>query len=252
MLRTGAAAAPLAVVVGSRYVVCMRAAILGTGEVGQSIATRLLENGHEAIIAGRSRDSETGTAWATAMTHRGYSTHCLEYAEAVTWAAAAGADAVVFLCVRGSAVSGVLEAIAPVVEGMILVDVTNGLSFPDGGPLELLVANNDSLGELIQRALPRTSVVKALNTVGSHTMTHPREIGSGHFAPIAGNDPAAKERVRTILQDEFDWETVIDLGEISAARGMEAYLHLWLHLWKHVGHARFNIAIVAGEQPQDG
>ena len=88
-------------------------------------------------------------------------------------------------------------------------------------------------------------MVKALNTVNSHIMTHPGELASlEHILPIAGNDDKAKATVRGILEGDFGWKHVVDLGDIPAARAMEAYLHLWLRIWNAVGHARFNVGVV--------
>jgi 8-hydroxy-5-deazaflavin:NADPH oxidoreductase len=77
-------------------------------------------------------------------------------------------------------------------------------------------------------------------------MTHPEELGGNHAVFVAGNDESDRRRVRAILEGSFGWNTVIDLGDLTAARATESYMHLWLRLWAHTGHAQFNIAIVSG------
>lgn len=216
----------------------MKTAVLGTGDVGRSLATGLLTAGHEVTIAGRSATSAGIAAWLADIPESARAR-----ARGADYAGAAATAEVVFLCVRGEVALDVVREIAPSLPGRILTDVTNPLSFPEGKPMELLVANTDSQGEQIQRLLPDTAVVKTLNTVNSHIMTHPAEIPGDHVMPIAGNDPEAKAIVTRILMDDFGWPRVIDLGGIEAARGMEAYLHLWLRLWSAIGHARFNIGI---------
>ena len=42
----------------------MRIGILGTGVVGETIATRLVELGHEVTMGARSAGSEKATEWA--------------------------------------------------------------------------------------------------------------------------------------------------------------------------------------------
>jgi len=46
----------------------------------------------------------------------------------------------------------------------------------------------------------------------------------------------------------FGWPTgaVVDLGDITAARGAEMYLALWLRMMQATGSARFNIKLVTG------
>jgi hypothetical protein len=217
----------------------MKPVVLGTGDVGRSIATGLLDAGYDVTIAGRSAESEGAIAWLDGVPRpaRGR-------ADTADYASAAPLADIVFLCVRGSVALETAMTLADQLSGKTLVDVTNPLSFPDGKPMELLVANTDSQAEQIQRALPDTHVVKTLNIVNSEVMIKPAMLSGDHFMPIAGNDDRAKKTVSDILTRDFGWKRVVDLGDISAARGMESYLHYWLRLWSALGTAKFNLAIV--------
>jgi predicted dinucleotide-binding enzyme len=125
----------------------------------------------------------------------------------------------------------------------VLIDISNPLDFSKGMPPSLFVNNTDSLGEQIQRAFPDVSVVKTLNTVTAAIMVDPQAVSGGdHDMFLCGNDAAAKEIVIRILK-EFGWSNIIDLGDLSAARGMEMYLPLWLRLWGALGSGMFNIRI---------
>ena len=63
---------------------------------------------------------------------------------------------------------------------------------------------------------------------------------------IAGNDPEAKAWVEhTLLRDAFGWTSVIDLGDITGARGAEMYLPLWLELWGAKGTGILNVKVLA-------
>lgn len=74
----------------------------------------------------------------------------------------------------------------------VLVDVANPLDFSRGFPPSLTVANTDSLAEQIQRALPRTRVVKALSMVAAPVMVNPAAVGGGdHDLLLCGDDAAA-------------------------------------------------------------
>jgi predicted dinucleotide-binding enzyme len=111
-------------------------------------------------------------------------------------------------------------------------------------PPTLAVVNTDSLGEQIQRAFPAARVVKALNTVNAEVMVAPDSVPGEHVIFVCGDDDAAKGEA-TALLGELGWpsERVLDLGDITAARGTEMYLPLWLRLMGTLGTAGFNIAI---------
>ena len=63
---------------------------------------------------------------------------------------------------------------------------------------------------------------------------------------IAGNDADAKAWVeRVVLREAFGWTSVVDLGDITGARGVEMYLTLWLSLFGAKGTPAFNFKVVA-------
>jgi predicted dinucleotide-binding enzyme len=128
-------------------------------------------------------------------------------------------------------------------EGKILIDLGNPLDF-SSGQLDLTVKITDSLGETLQREFPNVRVVKALNMMTAAVMVDPASVGGGeHTAFIAGNHEAAKSVVTTLLHS-FGWRDVRDLGDISGARGMEAYLVLWVRGMQAFGTPMFNIKLV--------
>jgi predicted dinucleotide-binding enzyme len=61
---------------------------------------------------------------------------------------------------------------------------------------------------------------------------------------MCGNDAAAKGRVSELLKGSFGWKNVIDLGDLTAARGQEMYVAFWVRLWGAAGTANFNIHVV--------
>jgi predicted dinucleotide-binding enzyme len=198
----------------------MRIGVLGTGTVGRTIAAKLRELGHDVLIGSRSAGDD-----------------------AVPFPDAAAHGALVFNCTAGAAS---LEALGAAGEenltGKVLVDVTLPLDFSQGRPPGLFVCNDHSLGEQIQRAFPETRVVKTLNTVNASVMV---DAIPGTNVFVCGNDEEAKAQVGELLQG-FGWpaDAIIDLGDISNARGTEMYLPLWIRLMETLGTARFNIAVV--------
>jgi predicted dinucleotide-binding enzyme len=87
-------------------------------------------------------------------------------------------------------------------------------------------------------------VVKALNTMNCQVMVDPGRVPGEHNVFLAGNDDAAKAAAIELITS-FGWPagSLIDLGDISAARGMEMLLALWLRLMGSLGHADFNFHI---------
>jgi predicted dinucleotide-binding enzyme len=202
----------------------MKFGVLGTGTVGQTLAGKLRELGHDVKIGSR----EAGE-------------------DKVTFAEAASSGEVVMNATSGAASLHALAAAGPAaLEGKILIDVANPLVFGDGLPT-LGVCNDDSLGEQIQRAYPDARVVKALNTVTAGVMVSPGDLPERHNIFICGNDDDAKRQVGGLLES-FGWpaDDIVDIGDIEAARGMEMYLALWLRLMGATGTPQFNVRVVRG------
>ena len=215
----------------------MRIGVLGTGMVGRAIATKLADLGHEVKMGSRTAANESAAEWV-ASAGAG--------ASQGTFADAAAHGELVFNCTAGEASLAALESAgAENLAGKVLVDVSNALDHSRGMPPGLFTSSFDSLGEQIQRAFPDTRVVKALNTVNCEVMVEPSKVPGEHDVFLCGDDEAAKARVVELLQS-FGWppESVVDLGDLSSARGMEAYLLLWIRLWGALGTGHFNVRVV--------
>ncbi len=213
----------------------MKIGVLGTGAAGNAIGGKLIELGHDVMMGARAADNPKVLAFAERTGGK-----------AGTFREAAAHGELVFSCLRGDVSLDVLTAVSPELEGKILVDIANPLDFSQGAPPNLAIANTDSLGEVLQRGLPNTYVVKTLNTVNNTIMINPGLIRGAHAVFVSGNDAVAKGKVKDILRS-FGWQQIIDLGDITSARGPEQYLPLWLRLWKNLGTVEFNIAVVKRE-----
>lgn len=214
----------------------MKIAILGTGSVGATIGSKLVQLGHEVRMGSRSASNEKGLAWVKATGDK---------ASLGTFADAAAFGELAFNVTSGSGSIPALEAAAAGLAGKLVVDVSNPLDFSQGFPPTLFSGNTDSLGEQAQRTLPASKVVKALNTVTAQLMVDAKRVADGqHDALICGNDAEAKAQVTSILKDWFGWLHVVDLGDISKSRGLESYLALWVRLYGALGTGDFNIKIM--------
>jgi predicted dinucleotide-binding enzyme len=211
----------------------MKAGVLGSGTVGKAISARLAELGHDVMIG--TRDPSKLNGWQEAH----------QDVKSGSFAETAGHGEIVFNATNGAASLDALSmAGASKLNGKVLVDISNPLDFSKGMPPALLVSNTDSLGEQIQRAFPQVKVVKTLNTVTADLMVYPRQVANGdHHVFVSGNDAQAKGQVTDILKS-FGWMHILDLGDITSARGTEMYLPIWLRLWGALGTGMFNVRIM--------
>jgi 8-hydroxy-5-deazaflavin:NADPH oxidoreductase len=208
--------------------------VLGTGMVGQTIGSALVEHGHEVRMGSRQAGNEKAVEWASGAG---------DAASEGSFADAASFGEALFNCTAGEASLDALRAAgADNLSGKLLVDAANPLDFSQGMPPRLTVCNDDSLGEQIQREFADARVVKTLNTVSAMVMANPPD-GTNIF--VCGDDAGAKAQATGILQ-EFGWpaDDIIDLGDISASRGAEMYLGLWIRMMGAVETPAFNIKIV--------
>lgn len=217
----------------------MRIAVLGTGIVGQTLAVRLAGLGHDVVV---------GTRDVTATMARAAAGSWVADHPGVSFCGLAPAAAHGELVINATSGSGSIEALGAAgagnLAGKVLIDVANPLDFSAGMPPTLLVKDTDSLAEQIQRAHPQARVVKTLNTVTASVMVDPQALAGGdHTMFLAGDEPAAKTAAAELLR-EFGWRDIVDLGDLTNARGMEMVLALWVRLYGVIGTPEFNIKVV--------
>ena len=225
----------------------MKVGILGTGGVGRSLAEGFAANGHDVLIGTRDVAELLARAEPDQMGRPPFSAWASEHPDVrVDSFAEAGAHGE--LLVNATLGAGSIDALraagAGDVDARIVIDTSNPLGFSDGGAPGLFIGLTDSLAERIQREFPAAHVVKAWNTMTAALMTAPDLVAGGdHSIPICGDDPDARREVAGLLQ-EFGWRDVVDLGDLSGARAMEAYLLLWLRLYGAFGTPLVNTKVV--------
>ncbi len=214
----------------------MNIAILGTGMVGSTIGGKMSQLGHKVKMGSRTAGNEKAAAWAQAAGAG---------ASQGTFAEAAAFGEMVFNCTSGTgSLSALAMAGAANLDGKIIIDISNPLDFSKGMPPTLGICNTDSVGEQIQTAFPGAKVVKTLNTTNALLMVNPAQLAGGdHTMFMCGNDAEAKAKVLDLLKNGFGWRDVVDLGDITAARGQEMILPIWLRLWGALKTPNFNFKI---------
>lgn len=225
----------------------MKIAVIGTGMVGRTLAERLSGLGHEVAIGTRDPQATMARTEPDSMGTPPFAQWQAEHEE-VSLLTFADAGAFAELVVNASNGANTLAALQAVGEenlaGKVVIDVALPLDLSQGLPPTLTVPNTDSLGEQVQRAFPRSKVVKTLNTVFCQVMVDPSRVPGEHTLFIAGDDAGAKDVAMGVVES-FAWpaDRVIDLGGITGARGSEMYMRLYFQLAELLGTFELNIEV---------
>jgi 8-hydroxy-5-deazaflavin:NADPH oxidoreductase len=199
--------------------------ILGTGDVGKSLAAGLQKPGNRVMLGSRSPQGDTLQKWLS-LSGKG--------AKAGSFAEAAKFGEVVIIATLWSGTENALALAGKEnLAGKVVIDATNPLVFSAGRPPELALGHRDSGGEQVQRWLPASRVVKCFNMVGHSHMVNPSFPGGPPDMFICGNDAAAKGTVTSILAS-LGWPAT-DLGGIEGARLLEPLCLLWVAFGVHTG-----------------
>jgi predicted dinucleotide-binding enzyme len=223
----------------------VRLGILGTGAVGKTLAARLNGMGHEVMIGTRDADETMSRTDPDQFGNLPFSAWRREHPELGTFDEAAAHGEMVVNATAGVVSLKVLDMAGEEnLNGKVLIDVSNPLDFSQGMPPTLSVSNTDSLGEQIQRRFVEAKVVKTLHTMNAYLMVDPAQLAEAeHTVFVCGDDAEAKAKVIELLRS-FGWTDILDLGDISAARGTEMIMPIWLRLFGALQKPVFNFKIV--------
>ena len=194
--------------------------IIGAGNMGRGIATRLLSGGNSVVIMDRDN--------AEAQKMAGELRSAVKGSAAVGAAAMSGpikSEAVVLAVYYGS-VPAILSQFGSQLAGKVLVDITNPLNatFDD-----LATPPGSSAAEEIAKLAPAgAKVVKAFNTTFAGTLLAGQVTGQSLDVFIAGDDAGVKERLAQAFK--ASGLRPIDVGPLRRARQLEGIglLHITL------------------------
>ncbi len=194
----------------------IKVGILGSGDVAKSLAKGFISLGHQVKLGSRSPEKLHDFVADTG-----------ERASAGTFEEAARFGDFIALATLGAATLQAIDLAGTAnFDGKVVIDATNPLRFEPGKPPTLYTAGNDSLGEQVQRHIPKARVVKAFNTVGNGYFVNPKLEGGPPDMFVCGNDGEAKKLVSQVCK-HFGWG-VIDLGGIESSRYTEAMCVTWV------------------------
>jgi predicted dinucleotide-binding enzyme len=194
----------------------MKVGILGSGDVAKALGSGFLKHGHEVMMG--TRDPSKLADWLKLNSK----------ARTGSFGDVAKFGEVVVLAVKGMvALEALRSSGAANLAGKVIIDAANPIAEapPVNGVLKFFTDLDDSLMERLQREFASARFVKAFNSVGSPHMVNPKFEGGKPTMFICGNDEAAKQTLRGIL-DQFGWETA-DMGKAEAARAIEPLCMLW-------------------------
>lgn len=176
--------------------------LIGSGNIGGTLARLAVDAGLDVVLS-NSRGPQTLTALVAELGPR---------ARAATPAEAAAAGDLVVVTVPLKAYTQIPQA---PMAGKTVLDTCNYYPQRDGQIPEL-DAQKTTSSELLQHHLDRSHVVKAFNNIHFRhlaALSRPSGTGGRTALPIAGDDPAAKERA-TALLDTLGFDTV-DAGPLT-------------------------------------
>jgi predicted dinucleotide-binding enzyme len=194
----------------------MKIGILGSGEVGRTLAKAFKQEGHDVVIATREPNSENAK-----QLEQDLNIPVKSYADT------AGHAEIAVLCTLWAGTENAIQLANPDhLRRKVVIDVTNPLVFHPNKPPTLAVGHKDSGGEQVQKWLEHSDVVKAFNTIGNQDMYKPQFAGGPPTMFYCGNSLHAKQQVADILK-AFGWDP-LDVGDITSSRELEPLCILWV------------------------
>jgi predicted dinucleotide-binding enzyme len=190
--------------------------ILGSGDVGKTLAKGFLKHGYQVAIG-----SDHAEKLAEFKREN-------PQIETVTFEQAAQSGDIVVLCIKGTIAEKIIEKIKRHLSGKTVIDTTNPIADapPENGVLKYFTSFEQSLMERLQKIAPDAQFVKAFNSIGSGLMINPDfRDNTKPTMFICGNNDDAKKKVHEILE-KFGFETE-DMGKAESARAIEPLCMLW-------------------------
>jgi 8-hydroxy-5-deazaflavin:NADPH oxidoreductase len=196
----------------------MNVTIIGAGNMGRGIGTRLVAGGHSVTFV----DANPETAEKTAVDVKATARNDAKVSTASLGEAEFG-DVVVLAVWYGTNIE-LAKQLGAKLAGKVVVDIANPLNATFDG---LATAPDSSSAEDLAKAIASgAKVVKAFNTTYAGTLLAGEVAGQPLDVFIAGDDADAKSKVAELVKD--GGMRPVDAGPLSRARQIEAmqFLHI--------------------------
>ena len=201
----------------------MRVLIIGAGNMGRGIATRLRAGGHRITV--HDVDRKVAQKLAADLGPGPVVSVADAPEEAI-----GSSDVVVLASWYGSNLE-LAKRLGPTLAGKVVVDISNPLNDAYDG---LTTPPGTSAAETIRDVLPAdTSVVKAFNTTFASTLVAGQVAGQPLDVYIAGDNQDAKNVVASLVRG--GGLTPVDVGALDRARQLEALGLLGITLQQRLG-----------------
>ena len=185
----------------------------GTGPQGRGLAYRWARHGHRVVIGSRSVDRAVQAATEIAERLPG-----ADVTGASNVQAASAADVVV-LAVPYDGHDDLVDDLAPVLEGKVVVSCVNPLGFDKEGPYGLDVPRG-SAAEAAEALAPGARVVGAFHHVSAVSLWGEAEFLDHEDVLVCGDDVEAKQLVMELARAVTGRDGV-DAGRLRLARQLE-------------------------------
>jgi len=188
-------------------------AVIGTGDMGDSLGPRFTELGYSVVYGSRYPDSEKAKRVLKLSGPN---------ARVTTQREAAQAGDIVVLAVPWPAMATVAQNLGSL-DGKIVIDISFPNRQADDGYYESMVETSSA--EMIQQWNPGARVLKTFALQASYVIDDPGVVGGPVSIPIASDDREAKEQVAAIIVAMgLD---PIDAGPLRFSRELEAMQRLY-------------------------
>ncbi len=203
----------------------MNVTIIGAGNMGRGIGTRLVAGGNSVTVLDREPDKAKALAnELNSKAKKGAKAHSAELDGPIK-------DEIVILAIPYGATGPVIESLGKQLDGKIIVDITNPLNATYSG---LAVPPGTSAAEEIAKKLPDHAVVlKAFNTTFAKTLVEGEVDGKPLDVFIAGDAEEPKQKMTKLVED--GGLRAIDAGDLERARQLEAMGFLGIALQQELG-----------------
>ena len=188
-------------------------AVIGTGDMGDSLGPRFTELGYSVVYGSRYPDSEKAQRVLKLSGPN---------ARVTTQREAAQAGDIVVLAVPWPAMATVAQNLGSL-DGKIVIDISFPHRQADDGYYESMVETSSA--EMIQQWNPGARVLKTFALQASYVIDDPSVVGGPVSIPIASDDREAKEQVAAIIV-AMGLDPV-DAGPLRFSRELEAMQRLY-------------------------